>query len=458
MTWKERALEAETQVEELRQRVAELESKIAALTKNSRNSSKPPSSDIVKPPKQQDRRRKRKIGGQKGHPRNLRKPFDADQVDQILEYTLDACPKCHNTLTTTQESPKIRQQIELVGRALIITEYRLPIYWCEHCQKFHRAKLPTIVKKSGLFGPALIAKVAYLKGECALSFQKIKKYFFHVYNVSISTGFLTKLIQKVSTALEKPYDELKEQLPKEEHIHADETGSKKNGELHWTWCFRTSNFTLFHIDPSRGSVVLFNLLGNDFDGKISCDFFGAYQKFSKLSNASLLLCWAHLIREVKFLAEHKDKKVSRYGKRLLAEIESMFKTIHRRGEILDRTWFRRMYEHQDAILRVARCRVPPHQPALNLSVRIQVHRLSYFRFIETGLPPTNNLAEQSIRRVVLNRKVTQGTRSEGGNRWWERIWSVLSTCEQQGRNVMIFLKSALESFLLGIASQKLLEK
>jgi hypothetical protein len=58
---------------------------------------------------------------------------------------------------------------------------------------------------------------------------------------------------------------------------------------------------------------------------------------------------------------------------------------------------------------------------LNLSVRLFDGREEYFRLIELGLPPTNNFAEQSIRRVVLNRKVSQGTRSDWGNRWWERI-------------------------------------
>ena len=55
-------------IKELRAENAELKAKIAALEKNSSNSSKPPSSDIVKPPKpkQDKERRKRKIGAQKG--------------------------------------------------------------------------------------------------------------------------------------------------------------------------------------------------------------------------------------------------------------------------------------------------------------------------------------------------------------------------------------------------------
>jgi transposase len=238
-------------------------------------------------------------------------------------------------------------------------------------------------------------------------------------------------------------------------LHSDETGGKENGERRWTWCLRAKNFTVFHIDPSRSSDVLKEMLGEDFAGKISCDFFSAYQKFAKMSKAELLLCWAHLIREVKFLSESKDKKVANYGKRLLNAIGKMFKTIHYRDKY--KNWFRRMKQHQRLILKLAWHRLPKDDnDAWNIAVRLWNEEASYFRFIESDLPATNNLCEQSIRRVVLNRKVTQGTRSDWGNRWWERIWSVLATCEQQGKSVMDFLKSCMNALIHGLSPPTLL--
>ena len=73
---------------------------------------------------------------------------------------------------------------------------------------------------------------------------------------------------------------------------------------------------MYHIDPSRGSEVLEKVLGTDFAGKISCDYFSAYRKFAKESKAELLHCWAHLIREVKYISESKNTRVARYGERL----------------------------------------------------------------------------------------------------------------------------------------------
>jgi transposase len=59
-----------------------------------------------------------------------------------------------------------------------------------------------------------------------------------------------------------------------------------------------------------------------------------------------------------------------------------------------------------------------------------------------GVEPTNNLAEQAIRFVVLDRHVTQGTRGEAGRRWCERIWTVIASCLQQGRSVFDYLEAA----------------
>ncbi len=51
MNWKQLALEQAVLIKQLQARIVELEAEVAALKKNSSNSSKPPSSDIVKPPK-----------------------------------------------------------------------------------------------------------------------------------------------------------------------------------------------------------------------------------------------------------------------------------------------------------------------------------------------------------------------------------------------------------------------
>ena len=74
----------------LEEKIQRLEEKIAQLEKNSSNSSKPPSSDIVRPLKILRRfGKKRERGGQHGHRRFLRQPFEPQQVDEVIEYELE---------------------------------------------------------------------------------------------------------------------------------------------------------------------------------------------------------------------------------------------------------------------------------------------------------------------------------------------------------------------------------
>ena len=95
------------------------------------------------------------------------------------------------------------------------------------------------------------------------------------------------------------------------------------------------------------------------------------------------------------------------------------------------------------VLSCAKIDVPATRRSRNMAARFAKHGTSYFQFITTpGVEPTNNLAEQAIRFVVIDRLITQGTRSERGNRWCERIWTVIATCTQQGRSVFEYLEAA----------------
>ena len=73
-----------------------------------------------------------------------------------------------------------------------------------------------------------------------------------------------------------------------------------------------------------------------------------------------------------------------------------------------------------------------------------------------GVEPTNNLAKQATRFVVLDRVVMQGTRSAAGDRWCERIWTAIATCAQQGRSVFAYLEAAVGAWFDGTKAPSLL--
>ena len=426
-------LEAENQL---------LRDQVQALKKNSKNSSKPPSSDIVKPKSTQKKPPgKRSKGGQPGHKQNTRKPFEADQIDESIEYEFTSADAKG---LVPLDQWHVVQQVELQIKPFEITEHRARKYLDPITGKIHIAPLPDEVRAGGLIGPRLSAMIAYQKSACHMSYSTIQKFLKELLGLSISRGQLVKVVQKVSDSLKSTYDELYEALAYLDRLGIDETGHKNNGKLMWTWCFNASGFSVFHINASRGSQVLKTVLGDAFGGIIGCDYYGAYRKYIRESNGLAQYCMAHLVREVRFLAEHTHESLSKWGQNLLGWLKKLFDTLHRCDELTSKGFKRSMNHIRLRFLEVIRNPVD-HKASKRLARRFKQDQANhYFTFLtEPNVEPTNNSTEREIRQVVIDRHITQGTRSTNGQDWWERIWTVLATCRKQKRTAYQYIHQAL---------------
>jgi hypothetical protein len=148
--------------------------------------------------------------------------------------------------------------------------------------------------------------------------------------------------------------------------------------------------------------------------------------------------------------------VRAYGARLREALRGLFAVIHRRAELFARPLAAYLDEARRAVVRAGTQQAPQEKHCLNLAKRFEEHGDSYFRPVTTpGIEPTNNLAEQAIRFVVIDRLVTQETRSEVGDYWCERIWTVIATCAQQGQSVFEYLSAAVRAHFQGSAAPSL---
>lgn len=437
------------QIAELTARVAQLERQLAAAQKNSRTSSKPPSSDIISPPAAKKRRqpapdRKRKS--------NQRVAFEPEMVDRILNYHAEVCPCCGGALQAADDLPvRVHQHAELPQRLAEISEHRLHPGRCTDCGQMHYPALPEQLAAAGLVGPRLTALVGFLKGPCHASYSAIRKFFRDVVGVRISRGLLAKLIAKTTTALADPYEELLRLLTDQAVLNVDETGHKDCGQRFWAWCFCAATFTVFKVSPTRSAEVLDEVLGEEFQGILGCDYYSAYHKFIRQRGVLAQFCLAHLIRDVRFLAEHPDAANRAYGERLLGHLRRLFEVYHRREEYPSEAgWQRALGRIRKSFVWDATMEVCDTPEASNLAERFYKHCDAYFRFItEPDVDPTNNLAEQAIRFVAIHRRVTQGTRGEIGRQWLERMSTVVTTCEQQSRSAFDFIVEAITAHLDG---------
>jgi len=426
------------------------------LSKNSSNSSKPPSSDIAKPKGRKRKKDKRKIGAQPGHPKHERPPFPEEDIDRFHDYRLNACPECNNPdVDLLDLPPRIIQQIELEKTVVRKEEHRAYPFWCARCNKIHYHPFPENVVKEGLFKERLTALVAYMKAVDHASFSTIRKFIRDVLGEKVSRGYLRKVVEKASRSLDAPYEELLKSLPLETCLNVDETGHKENGERFWTWVFRADLYVLFRIDKSRGSKVLIDVLGEEFNGVLGCDYFSAYHKYMKDFDITVQFCIAHLIRDIKYLAGLRDAEMKAYGKKLLSAVKAMFKTIHEREGMDPAAFGSAMEQARETIMEAALNNVPSSldkngkelkREAFNMAKRFRKNGKAYFEFITTpGIGPTNNLAEQAVRFVVIDRRITQGTRSEKGRETNERLWTVVGTCALQGRSAFEFILQAVHA-------------
>jgi len=440
----ERIKQVEAENAELRSALAAALERIARLEKNSGNSSKPPSSDIVKPkPKYKDRKpRKNKRGGQKGRKACVRTPFAADQIDVEVKHTWDGLdPERYEVLegqfTTVQ-------QVELVGRPWAVTEHRFQKYRDHLTGRVITTPHPGDVRL-GLFGPRMLALTTCLKAELQGSYAAIQTLYRDALGLDISTGFLAKAMTRVAASLDTPYEQLKDAFKRQPVVHVDETGHREAGDRWWTWIGTCRKLALFQIVPGRGSEHLYTLLGEDFEGTLCSDSFSAYLKFAR-ENPRLKpqYCWAHLIRDVRFIDESGDRISRVWAGKVLKQVKKLFRAWHR-GQTAA------CHRARDAILKL--CRRPGQGvQGRTLGVRVWKQRVGYTRFLDEpdlGLEPTNNPAERDLRKLVLHRHATQGTRSESGRRWWERVFSVRATCRKQGRSMFDYLTETIEACAAG---------
>jgi transposase len=440
----------------LREENAALKTEVAKLRKNSSNSSKPPSSDITKPPRQNPSGGTRKIGGQPGHDRHEREPFPPAQVDRVENHVPNVCPDCGGKVRRAASPAFIQQQVELVEKPFVVIEHRAYDCQCSACGRRVFATLPEEIERAGLFGENLTAMVGWLKSRGHMSYTGIAEFLRDGFALPVSRGFLVKVAQKTSAALAAPYETLERALADEAHLNVDETGHPGGKKDFWAWVYRAESFSFFRIVPTRSSRELERLLGRRFKGILTCDYFSAYRKFLRLWDVAVQFCLAHLVRDVKFVAGLPDKATSRYGGNLLTGLRRLFRIWHRRETMAKDEFIRMMEKARDEFLATVR-RAPFRIEAQNLEKRFRNHAKEYFRFVTTsGVEPTNNAAEQVLRPMVMDRRMTQGTRSEKGRRWCERIWTASATCQQQHRSFFAYLRDAVQANFRNLPAPPLL--
>ena len=427
---------------------AEVRDLKARLGQNSTNSSRPPSSDLprgVQRPTTRLSPSGRRAGGQPGHVGHFRALVSPERVDVVVDHWPDCCVGCALPLVAAtsagqraDEDYVSHQVTELPSLRAVVTEHRVHRVVCPGCGATTRAVLPVEVP-AGAFGPRMQATVATLSGRFRLSRREVAELSDTVLEAPLSVGSVTTLCQATSDALAAPVAEAVATLPHAVVVNADETPWKEGKARPWLWVAVTALVTVFRIASSRGSEVIKDLLGEDYQGTLGTDRYAGY---AWLDVAYRQVCWAHLTRDFRALVD-RGEPAAPLGTTALALIHQLFTAWHQFGAgTLDRAGLQATIGPIDEALAALLHAGQQHPDPQAAGLCRALLRLwpALWTFAEVaGVEPTNNIAERAVRPAVLWRKGSFGTRSAAGARFVERLLTVSATCKQHGLSVFAYL-------------------
>lgn len=406
---------------QLRKKLEELERRLLAYE----NAHTPPSKQQRKDhyPKPESSSGKR--GALEGHEGTTREQPDPTETKTL---NLNVCPDCG--LPLGQATHVERRVIEELSnpQPLRVIEFFIPHYECKKCKKEvvpTHAELP----KTGRLGNNLQTQIVLAKYEDRLPHRKIANQLNRQYNLNLTPATILDVHKRVARQLEPAYEKIKTEIRTSTRANADETGSRVEGKKWWLWLFMTATSVLFTFRKRREAKVIREILGEHYSGILTVDGLKAYQKIVKL----IQRCWAHLLREAKFLSQKHEGQ----AKVLYESLCELFEKV--KNKTID---YETAIQQMNMFLRTAKA----YQELRKIAVLLENGLERWFTCLKhADVEPTNNRAEQTLREFVVQRKIYPTFRSEEGPRTAEKIMSVLATWKLQGKNTLQMLRLNLSS-------------
>lgn len=421
----------------LQVKVAELEGRLA---QTSRNSSKPPSSDGLKKPKPKSLRipGQHPSGGQPGHAGHaLKQVADPDRVVEHLPPS--ECASCHRPLgqATVVEA---RQVFDLPPLRFEVTEHRVLETRCT-CGKFYRGEFPVGVSAPVQYGPAALAAVVHLTHHHMMPVQRTAALMGDFFGLPMGDATVLAASNEANVRLEPIVASIGQAIQTAVVAHADETGMRVAGSLHWMHVLATTLLTWVACHAKRGRQAFYAL--DILPGFVGTLVHDGWQPYRDLA-CQHALCNAHHLRELTWVFEELGQA---WAKRMIDLLTAACHEVHAAGAPLPAAriaWFRAAYADLLAEGDAVNPRAPPsgkrgrmrQGKATNLLGRLRTHADDVWRFMtDHNVPFTNNLAEQAVRMPKVKQKISGGFRTKNGADVFCTIRSYLATMHKQGANL-----------------------
>ena len=404
-------------------RVAELEARLDAPPKTPGNSSLPPSKGhkANRPERTRQPGPRRGSLGREGGGRSL-----AEEPDRRVVAKAAACARCRAALGEADQRLHARyDRIDLPPVRPVVTRVERHVGHCPRCGGATLAPVPEGLEEGSPFGPSILALALYLRFTHAISYRRLTRLFLHLFALRISEGALDAMFRRAKRRFDDEAAAILARLRRARVVCSDETTVRVGGRTHWNWVFRNEQVVIHVIRPTRGRVVVEELLGGHRPRVWVSDLFGAQRGHAD----TWQVCLAHQLRDLRYAVEADDAVFAPRLKALLLRAVLLARRRHTLKASTRLEYRRRLERELDRVLALQ----PSHRCGLRLRKRYLAVRDSLFTFLEhPDAPPDNNGSERDLRPMVVYRKVTGGFRSAWGPDLCAAVASVVGTAARRG--------------------------
>src|SRR6266849_4007663 len=217
----------------------------ARLAKSSRNSSKPPSSDGYGKVKRTESLRKsgkKPNGGQPGHDGHTL--IASDDPDRIETHAVDTCAHCQASLAGIEAAGyEERQVCDIPAIRMEVTAHRVAVTICPGCGGKSTGNFPSGVTQAVQYGATVKTWATYFTNQHHIAVERTAQIFDDLVHQPVSDATVLQASEELAGCIAPATEALKEQWRASEVLHADESGLRVEGKLHWLHVASTSTLT-----------------------------------------------------------------------------------------------------------------------------------------------------------------------------------------------------------------------
>jgi transposase len=389
----------------------------------------------VKKPAPEEKKPRKKRAAQHNQARRRSVPT------HIVEHHLAVCPECDLRLGGISLA-RCREVIDLPPPAPVqITEHRIFKGWCAGCQKWHEAPVDVHaeVLGQGRIGVRLASLIATLRTVMRLPIRQIQELLRTLHGFEVSIGEIVEVLHRLVAHAQPVLDDLKTTIRASPAVQADETGWREDGLNGYIWSVCTPTVRYYEYHHSRAGKVVKQLIGEDFQGVLGSDFYAGYNIHQGLHQR----CWVHFLRDVHDLKQKfpQHETLLTWAKNVKAVYDDAVAWAaqgpdpHLTPRKRQQARVAQQHAFEQQLWALCQPFVPQEVPHQTLCKRVESFLPELFVFVAIpGVPSHNNLAERSVRPLVIARKISGGSRSPQGSHTRMGLASLFGTWMAQGLN------------------------